>query len=89
MLLLQLLLGLIVGTFAPGFLELGSFTAALFADSALPLITVLIFATSMQITAKASGPVLATTGVVLLFKIIIPAALVSGLGLLVGIDGGL
>ncbi|WP_105031134.1 2-keto-3-deoxygluconate permease [Arthrobacter ruber] len=64
----------------PGFLELGSFTTALFADSALPLIAVLIFATGMQITAKASGPVLATTGGVLLFNTIIRAALVAGLG---------
>ncbi|WP_422391361.1 2-keto-3-deoxygluconate permease [Arthrobacter sp. N1] len=87
LMLIPLILGSIVGTFAPGFLELGSFTTALFAESALPLIAVLIFATGMQITAKASGPVLATTGVVLLFKTIIPAALVAGLGLVVGIDG--
>ena len=87
LMLIPLILGSIVGTFAPGFLELGSFTTALFAESALPLIAVLIFATGMQITAKASGPVLATTCVVLLFKTIIPAAIIAGLGLLVGIDG--
>jgi 2-keto-3-deoxygluconate permease len=85
--LVPLILGSIVGTFAPGFLELGSFTTALFSDSALPLIAVLIFATGMQITAKASGPVLATSGVLLLFKTIIPAVLITVLGLFVGIEG--
>ncbi|MCQ1950742.1 2-keto-3-deoxygluconate permease [Arthrobacter sp. zg-Y859] len=87
LMLIPLILGSVVGTFFPAFLEMGSFTTALFADSALPLIAILIFATGMQITAKASGPVLATTGVVLLFKTIIPAALVAALGLMVGIDG--
>lgn len=87
LMLIPLLLGSIVGTFFPGFLEMGSFTTALFKDAALPLIAILIFATGMQITAKTSGPVLATTGVILLFKTIIPAALVAGLGLLVGVEG--
>lgn len=87
LMLIPLILGSIVGTFTPGFLELGSFTTALFADSALPLIAILIFATGMQITAKASGPVLATAGVLLLFKTIIPAVLIAGLGLIVGIEG--
>ncbi len=87
LMLIPLLLGSIVGTFFPAFLEMGSFTTALFKDAALPLIAILIFATGMQITAKTSGPVLATTGVVLLFKTIIPAALVAGLGLIVGVEG--
>lgn len=87
LMLIPLLLGSIVGTFFPAFLEMGSFTTALFKDAALPLIAILIFATGMQITAKTSGPVLATTGVVLLFKTIIPAALIAALGLVVGIDG--
>ena len=55
--LIPLILGSIVGTFFPGFLELGNFTSALFRDSALPLIGILIFATGMQITLKTSGPV--------------------------------
>ncbi|WP_159803000.1 2-keto-3-deoxygluconate permease [Arthrobacter zhaoguopingii] len=87
LMLIPLILGSIVGTFFPGFLEIGSFTTALFAESALPLIAILIFATGMQITAKTSGPVLATTGVILLCKTIIPAALVAGLGLIVGVEG--
>src|SRR5690625_4347283 len=41
LMLIPLVLGSIVGTFGSGFLELGSFTTALFADSALPLIALL------------------------------------------------
>lgn len=85
--LIPLILGSIVGTFAPGFLEMGNFTTALFKDSALPLIGLLIFATGMQITLKTSGPVLATTGTILLTKSLIPAACVVILGNLIGLDG--
>lgn len=85
--LIPLILGSVVGTFFPGFLELGNFTSALFRDSALPLIGILIFATGMQITLKTSGPVLATTGTILLTKSIIPAGLVVLLGQFVGIEG--
>lgn len=85
--LIPLILGSIVGTFFPGFLEMGNFTTALFKDSALPLIGVLIFATGMQITLKTSGPVLATTGTLLLTKSLIPAGLVVLLGHFVGIEG--
>ncbi|STY60101.1 2-keto-3-deoxygluconate permease [Mannheimia haemolytica] len=84
---IPLILGSIIGTFFPEFLNLGSFTTALFKSSAGPLIALLIFATGMQITVRSSGPVLAHTGVVLLFKTIIPALLVVILGLWVGNDG--
>lgn len=87
LMLIPLVLGSVVGTFFPGFLELGSFTTALFRDSALPLIAVLIFATGMQITARTSGPVLATTGTLLLTKSLIPAALVALAGSIFGIEG--
>ncbi|MEU4361709.1 2-keto-3-deoxygluconate permease [Promicromonospora sp. NPDC023987] len=87
LMLIPLVLGSVVGTFFPGFLELGSFTTALFKDSALPLIAVLIFATGMQITARTSGPVLATTGTLLLTKSLIPAALVALAGSVWGIEG--
>jgi 2-keto-3-deoxygluconate permease len=87
LMLVPLVLGSVVGTFFPGFLELGSFTTALFKDSALPLIAVLIFATGMQITAHTSGPVLAATGTLLLTKSLIPAALVAVAGHFFGIEG--
>src|SRR5690625_900176 len=64
MMLIPLLLGSLVRTFWPGFLELGSFTSALFRDSALPLIALLIFATGAQIDLRQSGRVLAKTGAV-------------------------
>jgi len=87
LMLIPLVIGSLLGTFATGFLELGSFTTALFQESALPLIALLIFATGTQVTLKTSGPVLATTGVVLLCKSIIPATVVILIGQLVGIDG--
>ena len=87
LMLIPLIVGSIVGTFVPGFLEMGNFTTALFQGSALPLIGRLIFATGMQITLKTSGPVLAHTGVLLLCKSIIPATVVVLIGQLVGING--
>ncbi|MBC2931706.1 2-keto-3-deoxygluconate permease [Nocardioides sp. zg-1228] len=87
LMLIPLIIGSLLGTFAMGFLEMGSFTTALFQQSALPLIALLIFATGTQVTIKTSGPVLATAGVVLIFKSIIPATLVILLGQLVGLDG--
>ncbi|MDO5090258.1 MAG: 2-keto-3-deoxygluconate permease [Cardiobacteriaceae bacterium] len=85
--LIPLILGSIVGTFAPEALGIGSFTTALFKNSAAPLIALLIFATGMQITLKNSGPVLAHAGVVLLCKTILPALLVTLLGLATSKDG--
>ena len=87
LMVIPLVIGSIVGTFGQPFLKLGSFTTALFQASALPLIALLIFATGMQVTLRTSGPVLATTGVVLLGKSIIPAALVVVLGRVIGVNG--
>ncbi|KGQ46603.1 2-keto-3-deoxygluconate permease [Gallibacterium anatis] len=84
---IPLILGSVIGTFFPEFLGLGSFTTALFKSSAGPLIALLIFSTGMQITLKSSGPVLAHTGVILFFKTILPAALVTAFGFFVGNDG--
>lgn len=84
---IPLIIGSLIGTFFPEFLGLGSFTTALFKSSAGPLIALLIFATGMQITLKSSGPVLAHTGVILLCKTIIPAAVVTALGFFIGNDG--
>jgi len=87
LMLIPLILGSIVGTFAPSFLGLGNFTTALFQNSALPLIGLLIFATGMQITLRTTGPVVATAGVLLLMKTIIPAGLIVLLGQFVGLEG--
>lgn len=87
LMLIPLVLGSLFGTFLTDALEIGSFTTALFQDSALPLIALLIFATGAQVTGRTGGPILATAGVVLLMKSIVPATLVVLLGLAIGIDG--
>ncbi|WP_444960266.1 2-keto-3-deoxygluconate permease [Nocardiopsis sp. M1B1] len=85
--LIPLVLGSVIGTFAPGALDIGSFTTALFKDSAMPLIALLIFATGTQVTLRTSGPVLATTGVVLLGKSVIPGLLIIALAMVTGPEG--
>lgn len=50
-----LLLGALVNTFAPQSLMIGSFTTALFKQGALPLIGVLLFCSGAQITIKTAG----------------------------------
>lgn len=50
-----LLLGAIVNTFAPEVLEIGSFTTALFKNGALPLIAVLLVCSGAQFTLKTAG----------------------------------
>ena len=87
LMLVPLVLGSIVGTLAPGALEIGSFTTALFKDGALALIALLIFMTGTQVTGRTGGPVLAHAGVVLLMKSLIPAAVIVGIGSVVGLDG--
>lgn len=79
-----LILGSIIGTFAPGFLEMGSFTTALFKTSSSALIALLIFATGMQITLRSSGPVLAHAGVILLFKTILPGIVIVAIAKMAG-----
>jgi len=85
--LIPLVLGSIIGTFAPAALDIGSFTTALFKDSAMPLIALLIFATGTQVSLRTSGPVLATTGVVLLGKSLVPGLLIVALAMLTGPEG--
>ena len=87
LMLLPLVLGSIIGTFAPGALEIGGFTTALLKDSALPFIALLIFATGTQVNMRTGGPILATAGTILLTKTLIPATLIVMLGHYVGLDG--
>ncbi|MDY0092657.1 MAG: 2-keto-3-deoxygluconate permease [Candidatus Vecturithrix sp.] len=72
-----LLLGAIVNTFAPESLMIGSFTTALLKNGALPLIAVLLFCSGAQITVKTAGVAL-WKGCVLNFSKVC-------LGLIVGI----
>lgn len=87
LMLLPLILGSILGTFAPEALEIGGFTTALFKNSALPLIALLIFATGTQVNMRTGGPILATAGTILLTKTLVPATLIVILGRFVGLDG--
>ncbi|KUM42237.1 MULTISPECIES: 2-keto-3-deoxygluconate permease [unclassified Paenarthrobacter] len=88
MMLIPLMLGVLMNTFAPEALKIGGFTTALFKDGALTLIAVLILATGAQITGSHSGKAAAsTTTVVLVCKTLIPATIAVILGLVVGIDG--
>ncbi|GAA1651443.1 2-keto-3-deoxygluconate permease [Kribbella alba] len=87
LMLIPLILGSLIGTFAPGALEIGSFTTALFSKGALPLIALLIFATGTQVEGRSGAGVASHTIVVLVFKTLIPAGLVVLLGTQVGIDG--
>lgn len=87
LMLLPLILGAIIGTFAPDALSIGGFTTALFKNSALPLIALLIFATGTQVNMRTGGPVLATAGTILLMKTIVPATLIIILARFVGLDG--
>lgn len=83
---IPLILGAIVGTLAPSFLEIGSFTTALFATP-MPMMALVIFATGMQITPRNIAPVAGTTGAILLGKTIIPGLIVVALGFIFGLDG--
>jgi 2-keto-3-deoxygluconate permease len=85
--LVPLILGSLVGTFFPDFLGLGSFTSALFKNSALPLIGLLILATGAQINARQSGGVFKRVGLLLVAKTAVPALLVIGYGALFGREG--
>src|SRR5690606_39898315 len=74
-------------TFAPDALAIGGSTTALFKNSALPLIALLIFATGTQVNMRTGGPILATAGTILLMKTLVPATLIVLLGSFVGLDG--
>ena len=87
LMLVPLILGSLIGTFAPDALAIGGFTTALFKNSALPLIALLIFATGTQVNTRTGGPILATAGTILLMKTLVPATLIIILGSYVGLDG--
>src|SRR5690554_978434 len=87
LMLLPLIAGSLIGTFAPEAIEIGGFTTALFKNSALPLIALLIFATGTQVNMRTGGPILATAGTILLTKTLVPATIIVILGSYVGLDG--
>ncbi|HWI61993.1 MAG TPA: 2-keto-3-deoxygluconate permease [Symbiobacteriaceae bacterium] len=85
--LIPLIIGSLIKTFFPGFLDLGSFTTGLFKNGATPLIALLILATGAQITLRQSPKVLLKSGLVLTTKTIIPGLLIVAVGFIFGKDG--
>lgn len=79
--IIPLILGSLVKTFFPSFLDMGSFVTALFKQSALPLIALLIFATGAQTTVRVAPKVLAKAGALLLAKTLVPGAIIAALGI--------
>jgi len=87
MMIIPLFLGSLVKTLFPGFLELGSFTTALFKNGALALIALLIVATGAQLSWGQTKGVLTKTGVLLLAKTIVPALFIVVYGYVFGKTG--
>lgn len=85
--LIPLILGSILKTFFPGFLDMGGFTTGLFKSSATPLIALLVLATGAQITVKQSSQVLVKSGLVLVTKTILPGLLIIAAGFAFGKTG--
>jgi 2-keto-3-deoxygluconate permease len=55
LMVIPLVLGCLINTFAPKSLEIGSFTTFLFKQGAMPLIAVLLFCSGAQITFRTAG----------------------------------
>lgn len=87
LMIVPLILGSIVATFAPGALDIGSFTSALFKGGTMGFMALVIFATGMQITPRNAGPIVGTAGTILLTKSLVPGLLVVALGQITGIQG--
>ncbi|AGS33870.1 2-keto-3-deoxygluconate permease [Corynebacterium maris DSM 45190] len=70
-----LFLGALVNTFAPGILDIGSFTTALFRDGTAVLIGLFFLAVGSQISLKTAGPAMQKGGVLLFAKFGVAAAI--------------
>jgi len=84
LMVIPLVLGSLTRTFFPQFLDMGGFVTALFKQSALPLIALLIFATGANTPVRALGIVGAKTLALLTAKTFIPGILVILYGLFLG-----
>lgn len=87
LMIVPLLLGATINTFAPGMLEIGGFTQALFKDGALAVIGVFLVCMGAQLPLKATGPVLEKGGAILLGKF--AAGVIVGLGVGFLMPGGM
>lgn len=68
LMVVPLFLGALINTFAPGVLDIGSFTTALFRDGTAVLIGLFFLAVGSQISLKTAGPSLEKGGVLLVSK---------------------
>lgn len=84
-----LLLGAVVNTFAPQSLMIGSFTTALFKNGALPLIAVLLFCSGAQITIKTAGVALWKGFVLNTAKVLLGISIGLLVGKFLGPEGSL
>jgi 2-keto-3-deoxygluconate permease len=71
MMVVPLFLGVLFNTFAPGAINIGAFTTALFRNGALPLIAVLLFCSGAQISVRTAGMSVYKGGILLASKVII------------------
>jgi 2-keto-3-deoxygluconate permease len=84
LMVIPLIIGSLTKTLFPDFLGLGSFTSALFRDSALPLIALLIFATGANTSVKVAGIVAEKSIALLVAKTFLPGLLVVVYGFIFG-----
>jgi 2-keto-3-deoxygluconate permease len=87
LMVVPLVLGCIVNTFAPKSLEIGSFTTYLFKQGAMPLIAVLLFCSGAQITLKTAGVALYKGVVLNVSKVLLGVWLALLIGKIYGQHG--
>ncbi|MGP9633269.1 2-keto-3-deoxygluconate permease [Halomonas sp. AOP43-A1-21] len=87
LMVIPLLLGAFVNTFAPGILEIGGFTQALFRDGAMAVIGVFLVCMGAQLPIKATGAVAEKGGAIMLGKLF--AGVIIGLSVGFLIPGGM
>lgn len=75
LMIVPLLLGVIVNTFFPGFLELGSFSTYLWKDGAMPILAFFMFCTGAQINVRQVGTPLAKGAALTASKVALGALL--------------
>ncbi|MVB12479.1 2-keto-3-deoxygluconate permease [Caprobacter fermentans] len=77
LMIVPMLLGVLVNTFVPGFLTIGSFTTDLWKNGAMPILAVFLFCNGAQIDLKQAGQPLAKGMILTVVKV--------GLGAVIGV----
>lgn len=87
LMVVPLLLGVVVNTIAPGFLEIGSFTTNLWKTGAMPILAVFLFCNGAQINVKQAGQPLVKGVLLTATKFVIGAGLGYLINILFGMQG--